>query len=99
MSLVEPANQWWLRYNLSSPEALIKLYAQRSNCLRVVDRNAGLAMRNTEKELGESGDLRRGSNIGRGQVASADFFIVPDIANSNSNSGGNALGAFADRRL
>src|SRR5690606_17848108 len=25
----------------------------------------------------------------------ADFFIVPDIANSNSNSGGNALGAVA----
>jgi hypothetical protein len=52
-------------------------------------------MRNMEKGLGESGDLRRGSNIGRGQVASADFFIVPDIANSNSNSGGNALGAVA----
>ncbi len=28
-------------------------------------------------------------------MAAADFFIVPDIANSNSNSGGNALGAVA----
>lgn len=31
----------------------------------------------------------------KGQVAAADFFIVPDIANSDPNSGGNALGAVA----
>ena len=32
----------------ASPEALIKLFAARSNCLRIVDRNGGLAMRNQE---------------------------------------------------
>ena len=52
-------------------------------------------MRNQEAALGAGGDLRRGSNIGKGQVAGADFFIVPDLANSNSNSGGNNLGAVA----
>jgi hypothetical protein len=52
-------------------------------------------MRNQEAGLGAAGDLRRGSNLGRGQVAAADFFIIPDIANSNSNSGGNSLGAIA----
>ena len=41
VSIVLPENQWWLRYNLGSPEALIKLYAQRSNCLKVVDRWRG----------------------------------------------------------
>jgi curli biogenesis system outer membrane secretion channel CsgG len=91
----EPEKQWWTELGLSSPESLLKLFAARSGCLRIVDRNGGLAMRNMEKDLAESGDLRRGSNIGKGQVASADFFIVPDIANSNSNSGGNALGAVA----
>jgi curli biogenesis system outer membrane secretion channel CsgG len=91
----EPENKWWTELGLSNPEALLKLFAARSNCLRIVDRNAGLAMRNEEAALGASGDLRRGSNIGKGQVAGADFFIVPDIANSNSNSGGNALGAVA----
>ena len=30
--------------------------------------------------------------MGRGQVAAADFFIIPDIANSNRNSGGNNIG-------
>jgi len=94
-AIQEPENRWWLQYGLSSPESLLKLFAMRSNCLRIVDRNGGLAMRNLEKDLGAEGDLRRGSNIGRGQVAAADFFIVPDIANSNSNSGGNNIGAVA----
>jgi hypothetical protein len=91
----EPENKWWTELGLSSPETLLKLFAMRSGCLRIVDRNGGLQMRNQEAELGASGDLRRGSNIGRGQVATADFFIVPDIANSNSNSGGNNIGALA----
>ncbi len=96
VSIVEPQNQWWLRYNLSSPEALIKLYAQRSNCLRVVDRNQGLAMRNTERSLGSSGELQRGSNLGAGQIKAADYTIVPDIADANQNAGGGAaaLGGF-----
>jgi hypothetical protein len=91
----EPENRWWTELGLSNPESLLKLFAMRSNCLRIVDRNAGLAMRNEEAALGASGDLRRGSNVGRGQVAAADFFIIPDIANSNSNSGGNNIGAIA----
>jgi curli biogenesis system outer membrane secretion channel CsgG len=91
----EPARDWWTSLGLSNPETLIKLFASRSGCLRIVDRNGGLQMRNEEAALGASGDLRRGSNIGKGQVAGADFFIVPDLANSNSNSGGNAIGAVA----
>ncbi|HEY9219317.1 MAG TPA: CsgG/HfaB family protein, partial [Phenylobacterium sp.] len=55
----------------------------------------GLAMRNMEADLGASGDLRRGSNVGRGQVAAADFFIIPDIANSDSNAGGNNFAGLA----
>jgi curli biogenesis system outer membrane secretion channel CsgG len=96
VSLVEPENRWWLRYNLGSPEALIKLYAQRSNCLRVVDRNQGLAMRNTERNLGGAGELQRGSNVGAGQIKAADYTIVPDIADANQNAGGSAaaLGGF-----
>ncbi|MDB5447683.1 MAG: hypothetical protein JWQ97_3000, partial [Phenylobacterium sp.] len=91
----EPENRWWTQLGLSNPESLLKLFAARSNCLRIVDRNGGLEMRNQEAGLGASGDLRRGSNLGRGQVAAADFFIIPDLANSNSNSGGNNIGALA----
>ena len=91
----DPERDWWTPLGLSNPEALLKLFAARSGCLRIVDRSAGLAMRREEAELGSSGDLRRGSNIGKGQVAAADFFIVPDIANSNSNAGGSNFGALA----
>jgi curli biogenesis system outer membrane secretion channel CsgG len=91
----EPDNKWWMQYGLGSPETLIKLFASRSNCLRIVDRQAGLAMRGEETQLGAGGDLRRGSNIGKGQVAAADFFIVPDLANSNANAGGNHIGGVA----
>lgn len=94
-AIQEPENRWWTELGLSNPEALLKLFAARSNCLRIVDRNGGLAMRRQEADLGASGDLRRGSNIGKGQVASADYFIIPDIANSDSNTGGAGIGAVA----
>lgn len=94
-AIQEPEKRWWTELGLSSPEALIKLFASRSGCFRIVDRNAGLGMRDQERDLAGSGDLQRGSNIGRGQVLAADFFLVPDIANSDSNTGGNALGAVA----
>src|SRR5690349_7870198 len=64
-AIKEPDNKWWTQYGLGSPEVLIKLFAAKSNCLRIVDRQAGLAMRSEETQLGASGDLRRGSNIGK----------------------------------
>jgi curli biogenesis system outer membrane secretion channel CsgG len=91
----EPATRWWEGLGLSNPEVLIKLFASRSGCLRMVDRNGGLAMHSDEEALAQSGELRRGSNVGRGQVATADYFLIPDIADSNNDSGGNALGAIA----
>lgn len=94
-AIQEPESRWWTQLGLSNPETLLKLFAMRSNCLRIVDRNAGLSMRNQEAALGASGDLRRGSNLGKGQVAAADFFIVPNIGNADSNTGGNAIGAVA----
>src|SRR5579863_5122902 len=88
----DPEHDWWTGLGLSNPEALLKLFALRSGCLRIVDRGAGLAMRNEESALNSSGDLQRGSNIGHGQIAAADYFIVPDIADSNRNSGGSNIG-------
>ncbi|HWA63163.1 MAG TPA: SH3 domain-containing protein [Caulobacteraceae bacterium] len=95
----EPDRDWWSPLGLSNPEAVLKLFALRSGCLRMVDRNGGLQMRDQERSLNASGDLQRGSNIGRGQVLAADYFIVPDIARSNSNSGGGNFGGFAGHFL
>lgn len=91
----EPQNRWWTELGLSNPEVVIKLFALKSGCFRMVDRNAGLAMRNQESGLNSSGDLQRGSNVGRGQVLAADFFLIPDIARSNSHAGGGNVGAIA----
>jgi curli biogenesis system outer membrane secretion channel CsgG len=91
VSIREPENRWWTELGLSNPEMLIKLMVSRSGCFRVVDRGGGLEMRNVERDLGDSGELQRGSNIGRGQVKAADFIIVPDIVNSDSNAGGSAV--------
>ncbi len=94
-AIKEPENRWWEGLGLSNPEALLKLFALKSGCLRIVDRNGGLAMRNQESGLNSSGDLQRGSNVGRGQIAAADYFIIPDIAGSNRDSGGSNIGAVA----
>jgi curli biogenesis system outer membrane secretion channel CsgG len=95
VAIQEPETQWWRSYGLSNPEKLLKLFASRSNCLRVVDRGAGLQMRNQERGLSESGDLRRDSQIGRGQVRAADYFIIPDLANADENTGGGNVAGIA----
>ena len=67
----EPDRDWWSPLGLSEPEAVLKMFALRSGCLRMVDRNQGLAMREQERGLSSSGELQRGSNMGRGQVLAA----------------------------
>ncbi len=91
----EPDRDWWSPLGLSNPEAVLKMFALRSGCVQIVDRGSGLEMHNQEEALNSSGDLQRGSNVGRGQVAAADYFIIPDIVRQNSNSGGGNIGAFA----
>ena len=92
VAIQEPQRDWWTPLGLSNPEALLKLMAGRSNCLRVVARGQAMEMRQTERSLGDSGELQRGQNFGKGQVVAADYIIIPDIVDSNANSGGGNLG-------
>lgn len=91
-AIVEPDNQWWRELSLGSPEAIIKLFVQQSGCFGLVNRGRSMASRNLERAMADSGELQAGSNLGRGQVKAADYFIQPDIVTTNKNSGGNALG-------
>lgn len=91
IAVLEPENQWWRSYKLGSPEALIKTFVMRSGCFGLVDRGSGLAARAVERALGDSGELQRGSNIGRRQVKAADYVVIPDIISANSNSGGGGV--------
>lgn len=96
ISIVEPDDNWWQRYDLDSPEAVINLLVLRSGCFTIVDRGRGLRSRNLERALADNGDLQAGSNFGGGQVRAADFFIIPDIVAANRDAGGvNLGGAFS----
>jgi curli biogenesis system outer membrane secretion channel CsgG len=92
VAVVEPDTNWWQQLGLGSPEAVIKVFVMKSGCFGLVDRGKGLANRNIERALAESGELQQGSNIGRAQVKAADYFVVPDIVQQNSNSGGSNIG-------
>ena len=81
------------KYNLPPPNGLLRLMIQQSNCFQVVER--GLAMQNLmqERSLAQSGQLQAGSNVGQGQLVTADFLLTPEVAFSESNAGGAAIGA------
>ncbi len=97
LAVVEPQNQVsqsLSRYGLQSPTGLIRMMVQQSNCFIVVER--GMAMQNMmqERALAESGELRQGSNMGGGQMVSADFVLTPAVVFSEDDAGGvgGALG-------
>ena len=92
LAVTEPQDQWWLQYNLESPEALIKVYVSKSKCFTLVDRGKGLAAAQGERELAGGGEMRGGSNIGKGQMKAADYVLVPDVAMKNHDSGGKKIG-------
>ena len=93
LAVEEPQRNWWTQLQLGSPEALIKLFVQRSNCFTLVDRGAGLAAAQRERALASGGQLQQGSNIGGGQIVAADYVIVPDLVSQNANASGNNIGA------
>jgi curli biogenesis system outer membrane secretion channel CsgG len=92
LAVTEPENRWWTGLNLESPEALIKVFVSQSKCFTLVDRGKGLAAAQAERALAGSGEMRGGSNIGKGQMKAADYVLVPDIVNQNANSGGKRIG-------
>jgi curli biogenesis system outer membrane secretion channel CsgG len=92
LSVKEPENNWWTAYNLESPEALIKVFVSQSKCFTIVDRGKGLQAAQAERALASGGETRVGSNIGKGQMKAADYVLVPDLVNKNSNSSGKNIG-------
>jgi curli biogenesis system outer membrane secretion channel CsgG len=95
VAIIEPDNQWWREMNLGSPEAILKVFVQESGCFRMVNRGAGMQSRAMERALADQGELQKGSNLGKGQVKAADYFLQPDIVTANRNSGGGGIGAIA----
>jgi hypothetical protein len=92
IAIVEPDNQWWREFNLGSPEAIIKVFVQQSGCFGLVNRGRSFQSRSMERALADDGELQAGSNLGRGQVKAADYFLQPDLVSGNRNSGGGGIG-------
>src|SRR4249919_614709 len=92
LAIVEPDNQWWREYNLGSPEAIIKVFVQHSQCFTLVNRGSAMRSRAMERAMADNGELQAGSNLGRGQVKAADYYLEPDIVTGNKNSGGTNIG-------
>lgn len=92
LAIVPPDNEWWHEYNLGSPEAIIKIFVQQSGCFTLVNRGSAMQSRNMERAMAENGELQAGSRMGAGQVKAADYFLQPDIVNSNKDSGGGGVG-------
>src|SRR5690606_38299533 len=93
IAVIEPTGQnWWTGQRLPSPAALIKVYVNRSRCFTLVDRGTGMRAMQAERALASSGELRGGSNIGKGQVRAADYVLVPDVVSQNRDAGGTNIG-------
>jgi hypothetical protein len=82
------------RYRLGSPSGLLRLMIQQSNCFLVVERGVGMQNMMQERALAKSGELRQDSNVGGGQIVSADYILTPAVVFSEDNAGGvgGALG-------
>lgn len=98
VSVVEEQDAPWFyelrRQNLQSTVPVIRMLIQQSNCFVVVER--GQAMRNMQQEraLAESGEIRSGSKMGKGQMVAADYTLNPSVTFSQKGTGGigGALG-------
>lgn len=102
MAVVEPQDfvvQALTQYGLQSPVPLIRMMIQQSNCFLVVERGVGMQNMMQERQLSQSGQSRAGSNMGGGQMVTADFILTPNVVFSEGNAGGigGALGGVLSR--
>lgn len=91
MAIIENQNQWYAslrRYDLGSPEPVLRLLVQQSNCFVVVERGRALNQISQERALARSGEMRAGSNFGPGQMVAADYSMTPSVTFNADDAGG-----------
>lgn len=96
IAVVQPQDfmmQALMRYNLPSPSNLLRLMIQQSGCFQVVERGVGMQNLMQERQLSQGGMLQGGSNMGGGQMVTADFVLTPEVQFSENSRGGAGLGA------
>ncbi len=94
VSLVENQAAGWYtiltnEYRLPPTANLLRLLVQQSNCFVVVERGgAGMRAIHRERELMQSGEMRGGSNFGKGQMVASNYGLSPEIVFSADDAGG-----------
>jgi len=85
-------SRWYYRltneYNLDSTVPVLRMLIQQSNCFVVVERGRSLNNMMAERDLAASGEVRSGSNMGKGQMVAADYTMSPTINFSEKGTGG-----------
>ena len=99
IALVDGDGQGWKAYQLGAPSTLLKAFVSKSGCFKLVNRGAGMEAIQREQQLAGNGSLQRRSNVGGGQIKTADWLLVADVAGQNSNSGGSNVGGIASGLL
>ncbi len=105
VSLVENQQAGWYtilrnEYRLPPTANLLRVLIQQSNCFVVVERSAaGMSAMNRERAMMDNGEMRKGSNFGKGQVVASDYGLSPEVMFSESDAGGfgAVLGALGGR--
>jgi curli biogenesis system outer membrane secretion channel CsgG len=93
LAIVEESNQPWIsqltaQYRTASTVPLLRMIIQQSNCFVVVERGQAMRQMQGERELMQSGELRKTSNFGKGQMVAADYTMTPSITFSQKGSSG-----------
>jgi curli biogenesis system outer membrane secretion channel CsgG len=104
LAVVEDRNAAWYhtlrdQYKVQSTVPLIRMLVQKSNCFVVVERGAAMNNMRQERDLEKSGEMRAGSDFGKGQMVAADYSMNPTITFSEHDTGGMgaAIGALSHK--
>ena len=88
---------WWCDYyrrypNLGSTVPVLRMMIQQSNCFVIVERGRAMNNMMQERQLERSGEMRAGSNFGKGQMVAADYTMSPRIQFAAKGAGGVGAG-------
>lgn len=84
---------WWATYRhryptLGTTVPVLRTMIQQSNCFVVVERGRAMNNMMQERALMQSGEMRQGSNFGKGQMVAADYTMNPSIQFSEKGTSG-----------
>lgn len=73
----------------------LRLMIQQSNCFVVVERGRAMDNMMMERNMEQSGEIRAGSNFGKGQMVASDYTLIPSVTfnQRDTSKAGGAVGA------